>query len=441
MTSGDKYITTAFQLNIAAALATVVGGLVICSPRTLRLATPMALSTTLSISGGVTVFMSLVLLFGFSVLEFNQAFQNDVSSSDVLDGQTWVAATLCLGVGIMIVYLVDLVVQKLTPGVDPETPKQLANNSELQGSLRGSIQDSVLLESPRDQGFVKMDEAAKEKLQRMGILSGIAIALHNIPSGMATFTAGLDDPAFGLPMAIGVGLHNMAEGVAVAAPVYFATGSKWKGIMWCIIAAVAEHVGAFIAFGVVGKDVGAFDQAALYGVVAGMMSTITMKEIFPTAYTYANGRIHLVSNGGLAGMILMALSLSFFKHVGVSSSRACSSPAKAPPVPPTGMRSPTKIRTPTKLVRPRETHWASRAKDVKKRLLEAADGPASSSLPPPKRIRLSSTQPSTQQETASPTKEVPSAADVVVAVPEPREDEGYAVYAEGLQRQVEVAQP
>ncbi|KAG6615303.1 Zinc (Zn2)-Iron (Fe2) Permease (ZIP) Family [Phytophthora cinnamomi] len=317
MTSGDKYITTAFQLNIAAALATVVGGLVICSPRTLRLATPMALSTTLSISGGVTVFMSLVLLFAFSVLEFNQAFQNDVSSSDVLDGQTWVAATLCLGVGIMIVYLVDLVVQKLTPGVDPETPKQLANNSELQGSLRGSIQDSVLLESPRDQGFVKMDEAAKEKLQRMGILSGIAIALHNIPSGMATFTAGLDDPAFGLPMAIGVGLHNMAEGVAVAAPVYFATGSKWKGIMWCIIAAVAEHVGAFIAFGVVGKDVGAFDQAALYGVVAGMMSTITMKEIFPTAYTYANGRIHLVSNGGLAGMILMALSLSFFKHVGV----------------------------------------------------------------------------------------------------------------------------
>ncbi|KAG6615302.1 STI1 protein [Phytophthora cinnamomi] len=124
----------------------------------------------------------------------------------------------------------------------------------------------------------------------------------------------------------------------------------------------------------------------------------------------------------------------------VSSSRACSSPAKAPPVPPTGMRSPTKIRTPTKLVRPRETHWASRAKDVKKRLLEAADGPASSSLPPPKRIRLSSTQPSTQQETASPTKEVPSAAHVVEAVPEPKEDEGYAGYAEGLQRQVEVAQ-
>ncbi|KAJ8556753.1 hypothetical protein ON010_g9212 [Phytophthora cinnamomi] len=110
----------------------------------------------------------------------------------------------------------------------------------------------------------------------------------------------------------------------------------------------------------------------------------------------------------------------------VSSSRACSSPAKAPPVPPTGMRSPTKIRTPTKLVRPRETHWASRAKDVKKRLLEAADGPASSSLPPPQAHQ-------TQLHAAH-------AAHVVEAVPEPKEDEGYAGYAEGLQRQVEVAQ-
>eukprot|EP00644_Phytophthora_capsici_P011986 jgi/Phyca11/106493/e_gw1.12.850.1 len=223
----------------------------------------MALASTLSVSGGLTVFLSLMASFGYS---------------------SWLAATICLGIGILIVYGVDFVVQRLTPSV----------------------------------GFINMDEAAKDKLQRMGILSAIAIALHNIPSGIATFTAGIEDPAIGLSMALGVGLHNIAEGVAVAAPVYFATGSKWKGIMWCVVAAIAEHIGAFIAYGFLGKD-GEHNiyQAGLYGIVAGMMSTIAMKEIFPTAYTYANGRIHLVSNGGLAGMILMALSLSFFKRVGV----------------------------------------------------------------------------------------------------------------------------
>ncbi|KAH7460735.1 Zinc transporter ZupT [Phytophthora ramorum] len=310
-------IAMALQLNAAAVLATVLGGLIICSHRTLRLATPMALATTLSISGGVTVFLSLVISFGFSVLEFAQAFKPDVNDTETREGQSWLASTICLGVRILIVYAVDFVVQKLTPGVNPETPKQLVNSSEMRGSIRVSIQDSVLLESPREQGFVRMDEAAKEKLQRMGILSGIAVALHNIPSGIATFTAGIEDPAIGLSMAIGVGLHNIAEGVAIAAPVYFATGSKWKGIMWCLIAAIAEHVGAFIALAIVGKEGHDFAQATLYGIVAGIMSTVTIKEIFPTAYTYANGRIHLVSNGGLMGMVLMALSLSFFKHVGV----------------------------------------------------------------------------------------------------------------------------
>ncbi|KAE8984785.1 hypothetical protein PR003_g23632 [Phytophthora rubi] len=120
-----------------------------------------------------------------------------------------------------------------------------------------------------------------------------------------------------------------------------------------------------------------------------------------------------------------------------SSSRACSSPAKAPAVPPTGMRSPTKIRTPTKLVRPRETNWASRAKDVKKRLLEAGDG---SLLPPPKRIKLSSTQPATQHEIVAPSEDGSGAGDVVEALQKPKEDEGYTGYAEGLQRQVQVAQ-
>jgi ZIP family zinc transporter len=314
----NSHITTAFELNAAAALATVVGGLIICSHRTLQLATPMALATTLSISGGVTVFLSLVLSFGYSVLEFTQAFNSDLGDYDTVMGQSWLASTICLGAGIVIVYGVDFVVQKLTPGVRPETPKQIAE-SETRGSLRGSLQESVMLESPQEQGFVKMDEAVKEKLQRMGLLSGIAIALHNIPSGIATFTAGIEDPAIGLSMAIGVGLHNIAEGVAVAAPVYFATGSKWKGILWCVVAAIAEHVGAFIALAIVGKDGHDFAQATLYGIVAGMMATITMKEIFPTAYTYATGRIHLVSNGALMGMILMALSLSLFKHVGVGS--------------------------------------------------------------------------------------------------------------------------
>ncbi|KAG7397618.1 Zinc transporter [Phytophthora boehmeriae] len=306
----ELYVAAAFQLNAVAAVATVVGGLVICSNHTLRLATPKALATTLSISGGVTLFLSLMVVFGYSTIEFARHFRD---SADTIVGKSWVASTLCLGVGIIIVYSVGFVVEKLTPGVDPQTPKQPVY-SNVRESQQGNMQESVYLASPQDEGFIKMDETAKQKLQQMGVLSAIAIALHNIPSGIATFTASVEHPRIGLAMVMGVGLHNIAEGVAIAAPVYFATGSKKRGIMWCLIACIAEHLGAFIAFGIVGKEENNFTEGIVYGIVAGMMATTAMKEIFPTAYMYANGRIHLVSNGGLLGMVLMAISLSFFKH-------------------------------------------------------------------------------------------------------------------------------
>ncbi|RLN60163.1 hypothetical protein BBJ28_00012164 [Nothophytophthora sp. Chile5] len=444
------YIATAFQLNAAAALATVLGGLVICSSRTLRLATPMALATTLSVSGGVTIFLSLVLLFGFSVMEFVSSFQTELDDYDTVIGRSWLASTVCLGIGIVIVYIVDFIVNKLTPGVgsDSVATTHGPQPSVAMGSDDPSLQDNVMLESPQDQGFVKMDEAAKQKLQRMGVLSGIAIALHNIPSGIATFVAGAEHPEVGLSMAIGVGLHNIAEGVAVAAPVYFATGSKWKGIMWCVVAAIAEHMGAFIAFAVIGKEAEDYPQAVLYGIAAGMMATITMKEIFPTAYMYANGRIHLVSNGALVGMLLMAITN---KHLsdqrmemgeedapsirplvapGASNSSAEASTTSSAGIrSPSTLRSPSRLRSPSKL--PRFRASGANAAENKKR-------------PRVDQLRLErALQPSKRLQKWQP--QLPSSQDSMDAPPDHEEaveeasDAGEAP-EERLQRDLQVAQ-
>jgi ZIP family zinc transporter len=149
------------------------------------------------------------------------------------------------------------------------------------------------------------------------VLNVIAITVHNIPGGVATMVASSEHTFIGLALAIGVGLHNVAEGIAVATPVYFATCSKWKGVMWCLVATVAQHLGGFLAFGVLGKDADDFSQGVLYGLVSGMLTCISLKDIFPTAQMYANGRVHLVSGGGLFGMVFMAASLIMFKYLGV----------------------------------------------------------------------------------------------------------------------------
>ncbi len=82
-----------------------------------------------------------------------------------------------------------------------------------------------------------------KRLKRMGLLTGLAIALHNFPEGLATFVATLSNPSLGLALAIAIALHNIPEGVCVSMPVYYATGSKWKAFMWAFLSGVSEPIG------------------------------------------------------------------------------------------------------------------------------------------------------------------------------------------------------
>lgn len=51
---------------------------------------------------------------------------------------------------------------------------------------------------------------------------------HTYPEGLATFVATLASPSAGAAIAVAIALHNIPEGVVVAMPIYYATGSKWK---------------------------------------------------------------------------------------------------------------------------------------------------------------------------------------------------------------------
>ncbi|KAI9913070.1 hypothetical protein PsorP6_005095 [Peronosclerospora sorghi] len=98
------------------------------------------------------------------------------------------------------------------------------------------------------------------------------------------------------------------------------------------------------------------------------------------------------------------------------------------------MQSPTKLRTPTKLVRPRQTHWAARAKDVQKRLLEAESNQFKDAVLAPKRVKL--TQSTAESKTETSTGE----GFEVHAAFQHLNEEGEPSYTEKLHRRVKVAQ-
>ena len=60
---------------------------------------------------------------------------------------------------------------------------------------------------------------------RLGTFTALAIAIHNFPEGLATFTSAIKDPALGVAIAVAVAIHNIPEGIAVSVPIYYATGT------------------------------------------------------------------------------------------------------------------------------------------------------------------------------------------------------------------------
>ena len=129
-----------------------------------------------------------------------------------------------------------------------------------------------------------MDTADKQHLKNMGAMTALAIALHNFP-----------------------------EGACVAMPVYYATGSKWKGFWWSFVSGVSEPIGGLFGYLVLyGNAMSDVAYGALFGIVGGMMVYISLKELLPTALKY-DPHDRYVTNCMFAGMAIMALSLILFQ--------------------------------------------------------------------------------------------------------------------------------
>ena len=60
------------------------------------------------------------------------------------------------------------------------------------------------------------------RIKRAGVLTAIAIAIHNFPEGLGTFLVSSQDIAIGITVALAIALHNIPEGIAVALPIYHA---------------------------------------------------------------------------------------------------------------------------------------------------------------------------------------------------------------------------
>ena len=266
---------TALLLTLIAGSATGIGGALVLFKKKLSSNT---LAASLGLSAGVMVFISLAEMFP-------EAQKEIASLGSIKYGEAWTLLAFFAGMGIIM--LIDFLVPEY------ENPHEATELSLDADSLTG--QDSN-----------------RKSLHRLGIMSAMAIAIHNFPEGIATFIGALNDPQMGAGITFAIAIHNIPEGIAVAIPIYYATKSKGKALLYATLSGFSELIGALICIAVTaifGVELSAGGPVfpLILAAVSGIMIYISLDELLPTAEKY--GKHHIAIAGVISGMAIMGISL------------------------------------------------------------------------------------------------------------------------------------
>ncbi|CAF2118694.1 unnamed protein product [Rotaria magnacalcarata] len=233
-------------------------------------------------------------------------------------GNSKMFTTICFINGAAIIFLIDFIIHKISPEIDRELSIDKINTFSQTFSEIDSKYGSNLVEVQTSHGKKNDfgDGTTKRTLNRTDILSASAIEIHNLPEGVTTYTGAAKDTKLGIALAIAIALHNIPEGIAVATPIYFATGSKFKALQRTFISALAEPFGGIIDWLITSDGLNANVNGIMFGLVAGMMVTISIKELIPTVHRFCLSR-DKVTYSILFGMCVIGFSLILLDYAGV----------------------------------------------------------------------------------------------------------------------------
>jgi ZIP family zinc transporter len=264
-------VLTAFVLTLLAGLSTGIGSIIAFFAKKTN---TRFLSVALGFSAGVMIYVSMTDIFATAQDTLVHALGEKKGA--------WVTVGAFFA-GMLLIAVID----KLIPSRD--NPHEVKRVETLSKDTK---------------------EMDRSNLVRIGTLTALAIAIHNFPEGIATFTAALKDPKLGVAIAAAVAIHNIPEGIAVSVPVYYATGSKMKAFRLSFLSGLSEPVGAILGYLILMPFLNDIMFGVLFASVAGIMVFISLDELLPTAREY--GEAHLSIYGLIAGMMVMAVSILLF---------------------------------------------------------------------------------------------------------------------------------
>lgn len=148
-------------------------------------------------------------------------------------------------------------------------------------------------------------ECHNEHLYHIGIVSTIALVMHNLIEGMSLYLVASSNLLSGLLLCIGIGLHNIPMGLVIALTLSSHNHSNKKILNISLIVSFSTFIGGFIMFILGG--VSSITEGILLGLTLGMLIYIAIFELLYQVYNMKDKRLSIF--GTIFGIFIFVISL------------------------------------------------------------------------------------------------------------------------------------
>lgn len=257
----DLQAIYALLLSVIAGMATLIGALIVIFTKSDN---KKFVSAALGFASGVMISVAMIELYASSY---------ELIAIDTNETLGPIISTLFLALGMLITFLINHFVQDENKSLD------------------------------------NLNHSPKNKLFSVGVVSMLAIALHNFPEGVATFMSSYGNVSLGISITIAIALHNIPEGITVALPIYLSTKSKKKAFLYTFLSGITEPLGAILAYFILRFFLTDLMLGSIFGIVAGIMIYIAVDDLIPSSRKYGYDNLALLFT--LIGICIMPLTKLF----------------------------------------------------------------------------------------------------------------------------------
>ena len=356
-------IPAAIGISIGAGLSTALGGALVFFPEALkRVPQQLILGTSLALSAGVMIYVSFIEIYSKSLGAISEV-------EGITEGGAAAITTITFFAGMLFCVLLEVFVHKVMLRSDSNHAVICSTDTHAAAAVSSasSSSSSAVVASTTSTSDVKLasggaaqsasdccergehhvhahehehahehshspmpahdvepapakpaikgdligDPTEGAALTRMGMITALAIAVHNFPEGLATFLATLEDTKLGASLGVAIAVHNIPEGLCVAMPIYYATGSKRRAFLWSFLSGLTEPIGGILGYAALQPVFTQLVFGIIFSMVGGMMVFIVCHELLPAAHKYMDNAAKTTA-WLVTGMAIMAASLVLF---------------------------------------------------------------------------------------------------------------------------------